>query len=413
MSKSLIDSIRAAVEREPENVELRLHLAELELEAGECSSALAHAQGVLAADPTNEAALQCAIGAAEESGEKKLAAGYERLLAGLTGAEPTRLSVARAADPSVESEQGDEPAFELIDGSARFAPEADAAQRITLDDVGGMEEIKRRLKISFLAPMQNEDLRKMYNKSLRGGLLLYGPPGCGKTFIARALAGELNARFETIGLPDVLSMWLGESESKLHEIFESARRSTPMVLFLDELDALGHKRSNLTGHAGRNVINVLLSEMDGVQSSNDGLFILAATNHPWDVDGALRRPGRFDRMELVLPPDEKARVSILEYHLRELPVDPEVRPDRIASWTKEFSGADLALLCQSSAELAMERAFDSQKRELIGTKDFKRALKEIKPSTRGWFETAKHYAMFANESGLYDDLQDYIRRKRY
>src|SRR5205085_5447940 len=130
---------------------------------------------------------------------------------------------------------------------------------MTLADVGGMAEVKRRLNMAFLAPLRNPQIMRTYGKSLRGGLMLYGPPGCGKTFIARALAGELGAKFLSVGLSDVLDMWLGESERKLREIFDTARRNAPAVLFFDEIDALGQKRSHLRGGAGRNIVNQLLA----------------------------------------------------------------------------------------------------------------------------------------------------------
>src|SRR5206468_9093310 len=159
---------------------------------------------------------------------------------------------------------------------------------VRLADVGGMTEVKQRLELAFLGPLRNPQLRAMYGKSLRGGLLLYGPPGCGKTFLARAVAGEMQARFLALSIVDVLNMWLGNSEKNLHEVFEAARRNAPCVLFFDEIDALGQKRSQLRQHAGRNVVNQLLAELDGVGDNNEGVFVLAATNHPWDVDTALR-----------------------------------------------------------------------------------------------------------------------------
>jgi SpoVK/Ycf46/Vps4 family AAA+-type ATPase len=241
--------------------------------------------------------------------------------------------------------------------------------------------------------------------------LLYGAPGCGKTFIARAVAGELGAKFISVGLSDVLDMWIGSSEKNVHSIFERARRNAPCVLFFDELDALGRKRS-LARHSNHGAINQLLAELDGMSQSNEGVFVLAATNHPWDVDTALRRPGRLDRTVLVLPPDQPARESVLNFHLRGRPVDATVDVGAIARQTNEYSGADLAHLVESAIELAMEESLETGNVRSISQTDFKRALREVKPSTRAWFEIAKNYALFANDGGVYDDLLEYLKEIR-
>jgi SpoVK/Ycf46/Vps4 family AAA+-type ATPase len=283
--------------------------------------------------------------------------------------------------------------------------------RITLADVAGMEQVKRRLDVAFLGPMRNPEMRKLYGKSMRGGLLLFGPPGCGKTYIARATAGELGAKFISVGLADVLDMWLGQSERNLHEIFETARRNVPCVLFFDEIDALGRKRSLVRQSAERNTVNQLLTELDSVGSSNEGLFVLAATNHPWDVDSALRRPGRFDRVLLVLPPDPPARSAILQMNLEDKPTE-KIDTARIANLTEGFSGADLAHLCETATEFAMEDSIASGEPRPICQADLKKALKELRPSTTPWFETARNYAQFANEGGVYDELLEYMRLRR-
>jgi SpoVK/Ycf46/Vps4 family AAA+-type ATPase len=208
----------------------------------------------------------------------------------------------------------------------------------------------------------------------------------------------------------VLDMYVGNSEKNLHQIFETARRKSPCVLFLDEIDALGRKRSQMR-HSGGNIINQLLSEMDGVNAKNEGVFVLAATNHPWDVDTALRRPGRLDRTLLVLPPDLEARVSLLEMSLRDRPVQ-NIDVNSLAKTTEDFSGADLAHLADSASELAMEDSMTTGRVRSITMNDFKSALKDVRPSTRAWFETAKNYAMFANDAGQYDDLLEYLKAKR-
>ncbi|TQV76447.1 AAA family ATPase [Aliikangiella marina] len=282
---------------------------------------------------------------------------------------------------------------------------------IYLDDVGGMHQVKKRLNLTFLAPLKNPELVKKYGKKTSSGLILYGPPGCGKTFIARALAGEIGAKFFTVSLADILDMYIGESEKKLHEIFETARRNTPAILFFDELDAIGQKRSNLKNSGMRTLVNQLLNEMDSVEGNNEGLFILAATNLPWDIDSALKRPGRFDRVVPVFPPDQEAREHILRYHLRDTPFE-DVDVEAIAKQTEQFSGADLAHLVQSAIEVVFEESLETGEARAVSNTDFEQPLKEVKPSTRQWFESARNYAMFANQSGAYDDLLEYIRNNK-
>ncbi|WP_411110069.1 ATP-binding protein [Streptomyces sp. c-19] len=420
----LIRSLRAAVAAAPGDVPLRLHFAELLLSDGRNDEAVAEAA----------VALQHAPGDADARALMMRAMGMPQATAPTTSAEPTPPAdpIAPtaptvppngfdwdAAEQQVQDLVG--PRFledpQAADGEGQAGDAAawdvDAPGSVRLADVGGMEEVKDRLEAAFLAPMRNPELRRLYGKSLRGGLLLYGPPGCGKTFIARAVAGELGANFLTVSLSDVLDMWIGASEKNVHDIFETARRQAPCVVFLDELDALGAKRSR-THHSGlRNVVNQLLTELDGIASGagNEGVFVLAATNVPWDVDIALRRPGRLDRTLLVLPPDATARESILRYHLRERPIEA-VDLGKLVKATEDFSGADLAHVCETAAEAALLDSARSGSVRLITTKDLLGAAKQIKPSTEPWFAAARNVAMFANEGGLYDDLLAHLKRKR-
>jgi SpoVK/Ycf46/Vps4 family AAA+-type ATPase len=261
--------------------------------------------------------------------------------------------------------------------------------------------------------MRNPELREQFGKSLRGGLLLWGPPGCGKTFIARALAGELGASFYEVGLSDVLDMYVGNSERNLSSIFEAARRNRPCLLFFDEIDALGQKRSQLRhgGAAMRGVVNQMLAELDGATSDNEGVFVLAASNHPWDVDSALLRPGRFDRTVLVLPPDADAREVILSVHLRGRPAEPmDLRS--LAKSTQGFSGADLALACEQATESAMEASMNSGTVQPITQAQLADAIRSIRPSIGEWMETAKNYALYGNDSGAYDELAAFLKRRR-
>ncbi|HLJ65596.1 MAG TPA: ATP-binding protein [Stellaceae bacterium] len=402
----IITPIAAALDAAPDNHALRRHLVDLLIKEGRAGEALAHCALLLAITPDDPALLDWAAKAAESAGEGAKAAAYRRLLAALGGRADAPEPV-----PVVENKVV---ALRVVDGGREDGEDESEGllerPRVTLADVGGLEHVKARLRLSFLEPLKNPQFRTMYGKSLRGGLLLYGPPGCGKTFIARATAGELAARFYGIGLTDVLDMWFGQSEQNLGKLFANARRHAPCVLFFDELDAIGQRRSQLRSSAMRSVVTVLLAELDGQASNNEGLFIMAATNHPWDVDSALKRPGRFDRTVLVLPPDRPARRAILDFHLRDRPLG-DVDLDGLADRTEDFSGADLAHLCESATELAMSDAIKTGTARPLDQHHFKTALREIKPSTRTWFETAKSYAQYSNEGGLYDEVLTYLKNR--
>jgi SpoVK/Ycf46/Vps4 family AAA+-type ATPase len=387
---AVVAALRDAIAANPDALGVRLHLAALLLRSGEAVAALEQYTAVLAREPANPAALAGAAQAAAAAGARAPEA---------------------APDPGAGGHQ--QPATVLAEAGAGGSPWWEAIfTRVTLADVGGMEAVKRRLDVSFLAPMRNPALREAYGHTLRGGLLLYGPPGCGKTYIARALAGELKARFISVGLDEVLDMHLGQSEKHIAELFGYARRNAPCVIFFDELDALGQKRIQLRNSpAQRGIVNQLLAELDGVQSENEGVFVLAATNHPWDVDSALLRPGRFDRSILVVPPDREARREILQHQLRGRPA-LDLDLDWLADHTDGFSGADLAQLVKTASEAALERAVATGVIGPIGMEQMKTALRETRPSVSTWFETARNVVIFANQSGMYDELADYMKARK-
>jgi len=206
-------------------------------------------------------------------------------------------------------------------------------------------------------------------------------------------------------------MYFGESERKLAGIFETARAKTPAILFFDEIEAIGGSRQQLRNSPGKTLVNQLLAEMDGVSSNNTNVLVMAATNAPWSVDGALRRPGRFDRVLFVPPPDEAARLEILRLHLRERPVAKDVNLGELAKKTVGYSGADLLDLVERAAEAPLIEAIRGGEQRSMTRADFAEALKKSRPSTREWFATAKNYATFANTGGLYDDLLEYLKRQ--
>lgn len=282
---------------------------------------------------------------------------------------------------------------------------------MNFNDVGGMEKIKKEISLKIIQPLKNPDLYKAFGKKAGGGILLYGPPGCGKTYLAKATAGEIDAKFINIGLHDILDMWMGNSEKNLHAVFQQARKNAPCVLFFDEVDALGASRSDLKQSSMRHVINQFLAEMDGVQHNNEGVLILAATNAPWSIDSAFRRPGRFDRVIFVAPPDEAGRQEIIKHHLKERPAE-KVDVSNIAKATPEYSGADLKAIIDIAVEAKLEESLQKGTIEKIQTKDLQKAAKQHKATTQEWFSTARNYALYANESGLYDDILQYMKLKK-
>src|SRR3984885_4487303 len=400
-TEPLIASLRKAVEAMPDDVPLRLHLATMLLQAGQRDEAVRHLGAVLQRDPASADALRLL------SSEQKV----------VPPAQPDATGSQVYDWSQAENDLRDVvPVMFVGDSDDAGLDEADEAfdaehAGLTLADVAGMTEVKKRLEAAFLAPMRNPELRKLYGKSLRGGLLLYGPPGCGKTFIARAVAGELGAKFIAVSFADIIDMFVGQSERNIHELFEIARRNAPCVLFLDEVDAIGQKRSQLRHTPMRSAVNQLLLELDDISGNNEGVFLLAATNHPWDVDSALRRPGRFDRTLLVLPPDAAAREGGFRAHLRERPV-AGIDLAKLAKQTDGSSGADIAHICETAAERALMDSVRSGEPRMIGLGDLEAAIGEVRPSLGAWFDTARNVALFANEGGTYDDLAAYLRKRR-
>ena len=240
-------------------------------------------------------------------------------------------------------------------------------------------------------------------------MLLFGPPGCGKTLLARATAGECDARFVNVPVVDVVDKYIGEAERKLAAIFADARRDTPTVLFFDELEALAGSRAGNTQQSQISLVSTFLAEMDGFAHNNEGVLILAATNMPWGVDAAFRRPGRFDRVQFVPPPDRTARAEILRLQLSGRPVAPDLDVEAVAAATTGYSGADLENLVNTAVDLAIEDALASGTEHPVNQAHIEEARREVRPTTLEWLTTARNYAKYANAGGQYDDVAAFLK----
>jgi transitional endoplasmic reticulum ATPase len=446
-----IDSLREALRFSPENIPLRRHLAETLLGQGRPDQAELEFREALALAP-DDAHLK--VGLANsflQQGKNNLATViFEDVTKGANAPPRAFILFARllfqggeveeavrqyrrgvAEDPTVGDREfadrlgirdsdAEEPIEEMsddvVEGKVRATwsdPTADIegeVERPSLKfaDVGGMESLKEEIRIKIIHPMNHPDLYRAYGKTIGGGILLYGPPGCGKTYLARATAVEIAAGFLAVGINDVLEMWIGNSERNLHGLFEQARSNAPCVLFFDEVDALAASRTDLKTSGGRHLINQFLSELDGVESSNEGVLILAATNAPWHLDPAFRRPGRFDRILFVPPPDTIARASILRLLCRGKPVQ-DVDYEHLARKTENLSGADLAAVVDLAVEAKLREAMKSGIPKPLVTKDLLTAAGTVRPSTREWFSTARNHALYSNQGGIYDDILKYLK----
>jgi SpoVK/Ycf46/Vps4 family AAA+-type ATPase len=382
----LLAGLRAAVEAVPDNQALRLHVATVLLEAGRAAESLEHSSAVLALEPGQRQAVELAGRATAALPEAALSASVPYLTA--------------APEPQHRGATVDQWVLGEVE-----------EPRTTLADVAGMPAIKRWLSTAFLSSLRDPQMRRLFGRSLRGGLLMYGPPGCGKTFLARALAGELEAGFLGIDLAHVVDMWLGYSRRSIHEIFETARAAAPCLLYLDQLDAIGPRRAGRRHSIGRGVVDQLVAELYSASEEHEGVFVVAATEHPWDVDSLLRQPGRLDHRLLVLPPDLQAREAIIRSVLAGRPLAEDLDLAGLAARTDRYSAADLAQLCESAAAAALEASIVSNSSRPIAMADFTRGLHELRPSTPPWFELARDYARFAAEPGSYDDLVSYLRTR--
>jgi SpoVK/Ycf46/Vps4 family AAA+-type ATPase len=402
--RSLLDALSAS----PENVPLRTSVVKLLLDANDAVRARELAIG----DSPEIQILRAR--ALHSLGDRAGAlAAYEAAVTANPTLEDRDLRTQLAVVETTHEEDGVK--LRVLSNDDTDASEVDRLlhpepTKVTFADVGGLDEIKQQIEKRIILPFQKPALFARYKKKAGGGILLYGPPGCGKTLLARATAGQCNATFLNVAIEDVLDMFIGESERKLHALFEKARSTTPSVLFFDEIEALAGKRQYTRELTSSKIVSQFLSEMDGFAKNNTGVLILAASNVPWAIDSAFRRPGRFDRVLFVPPPDRVARASILKIVLDGRPVAADIDVAALAARTSGFSGADLENLVDTAADRAIADSLAHSAEVPISHAHLLAALAEIKPTTAEWLTTARNYARYSNEGGQYDDVLAFLAK---
>ncbi|XCN71283.1 MAG: ATP-binding protein [Candidatus Electrothrix aestuarii] len=275
-------------------------------------------------------------------------------------------------------------------------------------DIAGMEELKKTLRLRIIEPFQRPELFTRFRKGAGGGVLLYGPPGCGKTMIARAVAGECGVPFHAVGISQVLNMWVGESEKQVAKIFTVAREKAPSILFFDELDALGYSRSKARSDHTRTLVNEFLAQLDGAGASNERLLILAATNMPWDIDTAMKRPGRFSRQLFISPPDEVARAEIFHLKLKDVPCDA-IDYGQLAALTPLFSGADIDGVVEYAKDEVLAEIIEQGAERNITQNDLEQACRACRPTTLDWLDTVTTMLKYGGDDSAYSEVKSYLQ----
>jgi transitional endoplasmic reticulum ATPase len=275
--------------------------------------------------------------------------------------------------------------------------------KLTFKDVGGLEQLKEAIASKIIRPLKHPFIYQHYGKKVGGGILLYGPPGCGKSLIAEAAAGEANVAFFHVKSSDLKGKYVGETEKNIANLFAEARKYQPSIIFFDEFESLGGERTT-AGEYQKSAVAQLLTEMNGVGTKNDQILLIAATNEPWSIDLALKREGRFGQTVLVPHPDFESRKQIFQIALKDKPVALDVRIEALADVTEGYSGADIGAIVNIATEQAMQRYFATKYLQDITLADLLFAIDQVKPRVRQWYAKANKIITERNEEDGFEEL---------
>lgn len=299
--------------------------------------------------------------------------------------------------------------YEETDGPERTASDFLLSEipAVSFADIGGLEEVKQNITEAIIEPFLHPEIYEFYGKRTGGRVLLYGPPGCGKTLMAKAAAHECEAVFLQVRTSSIMSRYVSESEKNIKAVFTAAREAEQdggkVIIFFDEIDSIAGRRSQSEDYVKR-IVNELLTQLDGVDTDNDSFLVLAATNIPWAIDPALRRPGRFGKMVLIPAPDDAARKAILEINLKGLPVVEGGSLDVLARKTAGFSGADLKSIIDEAANIPLTEALKTGRRRRINMKDFETVLDKKRSSVSAWLTEARREIKKVGEEDVFKEL---------
>jgi AAA+ superfamily predicted ATPase len=386
---------------EPDNVQAHLLLSRVFLSEGDRAKAIEHFDRAAQIDGTmSDPALERELGRTARDARKTAPA---------PAPEPVNQELPPSGNDQDEffDDPFDEPPYDWRPETF-YAPGDPERGRVTFADVGGMEELKEEIRLKITYPLQFPDLYKAYGRKTGGGILIYGPPGCGKTLMLRAVAGEVPCNYLAVGLHEIFDPYFGSTERNLHQIFETARANAPCVLVFDDLDSLAQDRRQIRESQMRNLVNQFLHEMDGIRSENQRILVIGATNQPWALDPAFRRPGRFDQAIFVPPPDAPARAQIIELFAKDKPI-AEFDNAELIEATNGFSGADLKWVFDRAAELALSAAIHTGQPVPITLELLLAVAKAHSPSTQTWFEGMHtHAQQQEGPDSIFNDMRKFL-----